>query len=282
MRRKLEFAAWRIPPGLFAGAALGVVIYCGAALAQQAGVPATAPVPAAADAVAPLPEQKQTMWELFVAGGPAMYALLVCSVLSIAIIIERLVSLRRSAVIPAGFAPGLLGVFRDPVEDRQQAIAWCKSRDSAISRVLVAGLNRLPRGPAAAEKAMEDAGANEALRLRRNIRMLYALGSVATLLGLIGTISGMIKAFQVASGGGMGKAELLAKGIYEAMVCTFGGLAVAVVCTAFYYFFLGRIERLVGDMNEALGEVGDRIAAAPTPRASASGLDDIEAVGVGR
>jgi len=110
--------------------------------------------------------------------------------------------------------------------------------------------------------------------------MLYALGSIATLLGLIGTISGMIKAFQVASGGGMGKAELLAKGIYEAMVCTFGGLAVAIVCTFAYYYFLGRIERLVGDMNEALGEIGDRISSAPTPRSSPSGLEDVEAVGV--
>ena len=270
------------PPGLFAAVAVGAVVYCGAALAQQVGAPASAPVAIDAAAAAPGAAETQTLWELFVAGGPAMYALLLCSVLSIAIIIERFVSLRRSVVIPPGFAPGLLGVFRDPVEDRQPAIAYCKSRDSAIARVVVAGLNRLPRGPVAAEKAMEDAGANEALRLRRNIRMLYALGSVSTLLGLIGTISGMIKAFQVASGGGMGKAELLAKGIYEAMVCTFGGLAVAVVCTAFYYYFLGRIERLVGDMNDSLGEVGDRVAAAPTPRQSASGLDEIDAVGVGR
>jgi len=261
MRGTLKFKPWRIPPGLFAAAAMGVVIYCGAALAQQAGVPATAPVVAGVDSAAPLPGQKQTLWELFVAGGPAMYALLVCSVISIAIIIERMVSLRRSVVIPAGFAPGLLGVFRDPVEDRQQAINYCKSRDSAISRVVVAGLNRLPRGPAAAEKAMEDAGANEALRLRRNIRMLYAIGSVSTLLGLIGTISGMIKAFQVASGGGMGKAELLAKGIYEAMVCTFGGLAVAVVCTAFYYYFLGRIERLVSEINDTVNTFADEAGA---------------------
>ena len=209
-------------------------------------------------------------------GGPVMYALLLSSVLAIAIVIERLVSLRRSSVVPAGFMPGLLGVFRDPVEDRQQALAYCKSRDSAIARVVAAGLTRLPRGPAAAEKVMEDAGANESLKLRRNIRMLYAIGSVATLLGLIGTISGMIKAFQVASGGGMGKAELLAKGIYEAMVCTFGGLAVAIVCTFFYYLLLTRIERLVGDMNDALAELGDRVAKAPTPKQSASGLEDVE------
>ena len=277
MKQLPRLNRWALPPGLFGAAALVAVVYCGGTLAQQAGVPATAP---SVDAAANTIPQKQTLWQLFLAGGPVMFALLFSSVIAIAIVIERLVSLRRSLVIPAGFTPGLLGVFKDPVEDRQQALTWCKSHDSAIARVVTAGLNRLPRGPAAAEKAMEDAGANEALRLRRNIRMLYAIGSVATLLGLIGTIAGMIKAFQVAAGGGMGKAELLAKGIYEAMVCTFGGLAVAIVCTAFYYWFLGRIERLVGDMNESLGEVGDRIAAAPTPRSSPSGLEDVEAVGV--
>jgi biopolymer transport protein ExbB len=270
---------WAPPPGLLAAAAVVAVVYCGRALAQQAIGATTAPAPT--DAAVTIP-QKQTLWELFLAGGPVMFTLLAASVIAIAIIFERLVSLRRSAVIPPGFTAGLLGVFKDPVEDRQQALAYCKQSDSALARVVAAGLGRLPRGPAAAEKAMEDAGANEALRLRRNIRMLYAIGSVATLLGLIGTIAGMIKAFQVAAGGGMGKAELLAKGIYEAMVCTFGGLAVAIVCTFAYYFFLGRIERLVGDMNEALAEVGDRMASAPTPRSSGSGLDEVEAVSVGR
>ena len=265
---------WHVPPAAFAAAALILIVFYGSSLAQQAGAPATAP--AAADALATAAAEKQTLWELFKAGGPVMYALLLSSVLAIAIIIERLVSLRSGPVVPAGFMPGLLGVYRDPVEDRQQALSYAKSNGSAIARVVTAGLNRLPRGPDAAEKAMEDAGANEALKLRRNIRMLYAIGSVATLLGLIGTISGMIKAFQIASGGGMGKAELLAKGIYEAMVCTFGGLAVAIVCTAFYYWFLARVEKLVSEMNDALGDFSDRIAAAPTPRQSASGLEDVE------
>jgi biopolymer transport protein ExbB len=278
MKKKRPLPGRHFPPGAFGAAALVVALYySGGSLAQQAGVPATAPI--ALDAV-PAAAQKQTLFELFLAGGPVMYALLLSSVLAIAIVIERAVSLRRSTVVPPGFTPGLLGVFRDPVEDRNPALQYCKSHDSSIARVVAAGLHRLPRGPAAAEKAMEDAGANEALKLRRNIRMLYAIGSVATLLGLIGTISGMIKAFQVASAGGMGKSELLAKGIYEAMVCTFGGLAVAIVCTAFYYLFLSRIERFVAEMNDALGEVGDRVAAAPTPKQSASGLEVVDVVGV--
>ena len=88
------------------------------------------------------------------------------------------------------------------------------------------------------------------------MRFLYSLGSVATLLGLIGTIAGMIKAFQVASVSGPGHADKLSEGIYEAMVNTFAGLAVAVVVTIFYYFFIGRIEKLVADMNDAVNDFG--------------------------
>lgn len=279
MRLRFSKPRFHLPPALLGAAAL-LIVFGATALAQQAA-PATAPVGADAT-VAGTQVREQTMWELFRAGGPFMYALLASSILAIAIIFERLVSLRRSNVIPTGFIPGLMGVFRDPLEDRQRAIDYCRGKDSSIARVVSAGLQRLPRGGEAAEKAMEDAGANEALKLRRNVRMLYAIGSVATLLGLIGTISGMIKAFQVASGGGMGKAELLAKGIYEAMVNTFGGLAVAIVCTAFYYFFLGKIERHVADMNDALGTVEDKIGSVQGPRASSSGLDEMEAVGVER
>jgi biopolymer transport protein ExbB len=276
--------AFQVPPALFAALAHAVV--CCDAAAQQGG-PASAPTTAATGLDPTLQAQTQiqerTLFELFRAGGPFMYALLACSVLSVAIIIERFISLRRAYVIPSGFMAGLRGVFRDAREDRVAALEYCRSNDSAIARVVASGIKRLPHGPAATEKAAEDAGANEALKLRRNIRMLYALGSIATLLGLIGTISGMIKAFQVAAGGGMGKAELLAKGIYEAMVNTFGGLAVAIVCTAFYYFFLGRIERLVVDLNEAFGEFGERYVTPPAASRSRSVPDEeMEPVGVGK
>ena len=271
----------RVPPALVGAVALGIV--CCVAIAQQPGAPATGPTTAESLA-AQSQIQERTLFELFKAGGSFMYALLACSVLSVAIIIERFISLRRGQVIPAGFMAGLRGVLRDPRDDRQAALEYCRAHDSAMARIVAAGVKRLPHGPAATEKAAEDAGANEALKLRRNIRMLYALGSIATLLGLIGTISGMIKAFQVAAGGGLGKAELLAKGIYEAMVNTFGGLAVAIVCTAFYYYFLGRIERLVSDMNDAFAEFGERyVAASSVPARSRSVTDDeMEPVSVGK
>jgi biopolymer transport protein ExbB len=204
-----------------------------------------------------------TVFQLFLKGGFFMYPLAACSIAAVALILDRLLALRRSQVVPASFLPGLRGVFPDRDADPQAALQYCREHDSPIARVAAAGIRRLPHGWAAAERAVEEAGANEALRLRKNMRFLYALGSVATLLGLIGTISGMIKAFQVAAVAGVGRVDQLSRGIYEAMTCTFAGLAVAIVVTIFYYFFAGRIERLVGEMNETLGHFADTYGYAP-------------------
>ena len=223
-----------------------------------------APVMAAEAAAPPAP----SIFQLFLKGGVVMYPLAACSVLAVTLSLDRLLVLRRSRVIPRGFTDGLKGAFRH--EDPEPALAYCRQHDSPIARVTAAGLRRWRHGWPAVEKAMEDAGATEAVRLRKNMRFLYALGSVATLLGLLGTISGMIKAFQVAAAAGVGRVDQLSRGIYEAMTCTFAGLVVAVMVTVAYYFFAGRIERLVADLNDELSRFADAhgfdAAAAVSPR----------------
>jgi len=236
--------------------ALGVVLVIRAAVLAQAVPPAeqsAAPAPAQ-DTSATLP--KLSPIDLFWKAGFFIWPLAACSVLSVALIIERFMALQRRRVIPAGFLPGLKKIYNDPKDDREQALRYCEDHDSPIARMIAAGIRRMPRGYAAAEKAIEDTGGNETLKLRQNMRFLYSLGSVATLLGLIGTIAGMIKAFQVASVMGPGHADKLSEGIYEAMVNTFAGLAVAIVVTIFYYYFIGRIEKLVSEMNDAVNDFG--------------------------
>jgi biopolymer transport protein ExbB len=223
-------------------------------MAWAQAVPATAPV----EGAAPAASSNIPVIDLFFKGGFFMYPLAACSILAVAIIFERFLSLRRGQVIPKNFIQGLRLVYRDVRADRQRALDYCRQKDSPIARMLAAGIKRMPRGFTAAEKAIEDAGANEALKLRRNMRFLYALGSVATLLGLIGTISGMIRAFQAAAVAGVGRVNELSTGIYEAMVNTFGGLAVAIVVTLFYYFFIGRIERLITELNDELTDFSDQ------------------------
>jgi|SRR5579859_6775510 len=221
----------------------------GNAATQAAGATATGGTDEA-----PLP--KLSPIDLFWKAGFFIWPLSLCSILSVAVIIERMIALRRVKVIPAGFLDGLKRVYADGREDREQALRYCEEHDAPLARMIAAGIRRMPRGVAAAEKAIEDTGANETLKLRQNMRFLYSLGSVATLLGLIGTIAGMIKAFQVASVMGPGHADRLSEGIYEAMVNTFAGLAIAIVVTIFYYFFVGRIEKLVSEMNDAVNEFG--------------------------
>jgi biopolymer transport protein ExbB len=232
-------------------------ILCGVAVAliSTTLLAANEPAPASSDSNSQV--EAKNILQLYRAGGFFMIPLTACSVLAVAIIIERFAALRRGAVIPPGFLNGLRRVAKDLREDREQALGYCRENDSPMARMLAAGIKRMPRGHDAAEKAIEDAGANEALKLRRNMRLLYAIGSVATLLGLIGTISGMIKAFQSAAASGTPDVNRLSTGIYEAMVNTFGGLAVAIVVTIFYYFFVGRIEKLISEMNDLLANFSD-------------------------
>ena len=257
----------RLPPaamGVFAVLAIGV-----AAMSQvkAAGAQPVGTQPAATQSTTPKPAEQPdpSLWELHKKGGYVMYALDLCSVIALAIIFERFFSLRRGRVIPTGFMAGLKAVYKDPLEDREKAINYCKANESAMARMVLAFVRRLPRGFASAEKALEDAGGNEALRLRANLRVFYAIGSVATLLGLIGTIAGMIKAFMqtAKAGDAENKVQLLSEGIYEAMVCTFGGLAVAILVTSFYYYFIGRIESLITQINDELTVFAEEYGLAP-------------------
>ena len=260
----------RLPP-----AAVGMVVVMAAAFAamgqvRDAAAPDTQPAaqvagPPAVPAADPPPSARPSVWELHQKGAPVIYALDACSVLALAILLERLFSLRRSRVIPRGFMAGLRQVYRDPHADRERAVEYCRANDSPMARMVAAFLKRLPRGFVAAEKALEDAGGNEALRLRANLRVFYAIGSVATLLGLLGTIAGMIRAFMATAEAGeaTNKVQLLSTGIYEAMVCTFGGLAVAILVTMFYYYFLGRIEKLVTEVNDELAVFADEYGLNP-------------------
>lgn len=218
------------------------------------------------------PAPSLSLLELFGKAGIFIWPLSACSVITVTIIIERFVALRRSRVLPPGFLAGLREVYQSHERDRERALMYCEKDDSPLARTIAAGIRRLPRGYLAAEKAIEDAGGNEAMKLRQNLRLLYSLGSVATLLGLIGTIWGMIKAFEVASVQGPGHVQALSEGIYLAMVNTFAGLAIAIIVTIFYYYFAGHIEKLIVEMNEAVNQFGRDVGfdASPAREAEAA------------
>jgi biopolymer transport protein ExbB len=187
---------------------------------------------------------------LLEAGGlQFMIPIGLCSLLGVTIIIERSISLRRRAIIPREFMPGLKEVFHHDGGDRMAGLDYCRADGSPISRVVAAAIRKLHKPQETVERAIEDAGGIEVLRLRRYLRLLYGVSAVAPMIGLLGTVWGMIKAFQVAAVAGLGKAGLLAEGIYIALVTTFAGLVVAIPVLMFYYYFQGKIDDVVHEMN---------------------------------
>ena len=202
----------------------------------------------------PSPEQasSESFLQLLLKGGWAIAPIGAASFLGLALIIERFIALRRSRILPRKFIKRLESLDRD----RDKALAVAKESDTSAARVALAGLLRIPAGLAAAERAMEETGAREVQRLRKNIRLLYGVSAVSPMLGLLGTVIGMIEAFRVASlSRGLGKPELLATGIYEALVCTMAGLMVCIPTLLAYYYFITRIETSVGDLNDTANTI---------------------------
>jgi biopolymer transport protein ExbB len=198
-----------------------------------------------------------------------------------------MVALRRKKLIPPGFMDGLTKVG---LSDRAAAIEYCRKSNTPVGRVIAVGIRKLPQGEEAVEQAIEDAGANEVGKLRKNLRALYSIATISPLLGLLGTVWGMIVSFQVASHKGLGKAELLAGGIYEALVTTLGGLMVAIPVLVFYYHFLSRIDRIVAEMNDVSEQFleqqvspvanGKKVGSPAVPVISAPVIAEVPGVGV--
>ncbi len=194
-----------------------------------------------------------SVWDFAVKGGILMIPIAACSLVAMALSAERLFSLRREKVIPPGFANEIKGALELTPGDTAKAISLCHARPSPIARVCEAALTRWDRPVADVEKYVTETGHREAMGLRKHVRGLSVIASVSPLLGLLGTIFGMIKAFQTVatSGEALGKTEMLAGGIYEAMITTAAGLIVAIPTLILYHFIGSKIERLVLEMDAA-------------------------------
>jgi len=221
--------------------------------------PAAEPAPAAPGQEAGRPDQAgeedepPTVWELLQAGGPLMYPIYFCSFLMVAFAIERAVSLRRSKVLPPAFVRTLRGLVTTRPIDSERILTFCQANPSPISRIFQTAIKRLHRPLPEIEKAIEDAGAKEVRGLRKYTRVLSGVASVAPLLGLLGTVLGMIGAFQEMGTGkilGSEAGGALAENIYEALVTTASGLSVAIPSLVLYLIFVSRIERLVAEMDD--------------------------------
>ncbi len=197
---------------------------------------------------------EETLISLLQKGGAVMIPLALCSVAALGIGVERLISLRRSAVVPEDFLPRLMNHLRDAKDGTASAVSYCEDSGTPAGRIFRAGLVHLERGDhVLVEKALEDAGGREVSKLKRSLRWLAIIATISPLLGLLGTVYGMIGAFQTATAVGMGKAEMLAQGIYEALVTTAAGLTIAIPVLLFYQYLASRIDARI-DAIDAMAD----------------------------
>ncbi len=199
------------------------------------------------------PAQVQNIMDFVQKGGIMMIPIGLCSLIAVSVIIERLISLRRKSIIPPSFLPGLRKVMVDKPGDTAAALGYCRQSTSAVATVLAAGIRKIDRRSAeAVEKSIEEAGERAVLKMRKYLRALAVIASVTPLMGLLGTIIGMIMAFQTVamSGEALGKTEMLAGGIYQAMITTAAGLSVAIPVLICYHWISAKIDRLVADIDQ--------------------------------
>ena len=192
----------------------------------------------------------QGFFEIVFSGGPVgvliMLVLLALSLTAAYLVFEHVMTLREKQLMPPELAEGvsrLLAEGRVP-----EAEQLCRSQPSFLSFVLLTGMAEIEGGWPAVEKALEDSTAEQSARLFRKIEYLSVIGNIAPMVGLLGTVTGMIFAFQrVASTEGAAGAGDLAEGIYQALVTTVGGLIIAIPSLGAFAVFRNRADQLVAE-----------------------------------
>ncbi|KAA5543607.1 MotA/TolQ/ExbB proton channel family protein [Roseiconus nitratireducens] len=200
-------------------------------------------------------------------GGWLMLPLAICSLIVFALSLERMIALRRGRVIPRPFVRRFTECVEDGVLSYEEATELCKEFDCPVSEVFRAALRRWGRPMLEIEQAVLDAGDRVSDGLRKYLRVFHAISNVAPLIGLLGTVIGMIQAFEVISDQqSLGRPEMLASGISTALMTTAGGLSVAIPAYLAYMYFSSKSDRYLGEIERLCQRVIDCI--------SAEGLED--------
>jgi len=191
------------------------------------------------------------MFELLQKGGPIMALIIICSVIALTIIIERLINLHRAKIDTQEFLDKIKAILRK--DNIMQALQLCDNTPGPIAHIIKAGVLKHDRSRSEIRESIDDAASHEVPRLEKNIKILATIAHIAPLLGLLGTVTGMVEAFQVLEQ----KATILnpinpsdlAGGIWEALLTTVAGLSIAIPAFIAYNYLVSRIEGFVLDME---------------------------------
>ena len=188
------------------------------------------------------------MFELIRAGGFLMWPILVCSVISLAIIAERFWSLRESKIAPVNLVANVWQWHKSDQLDAKRIQAL--RVNSPLGMILAAGLLNRKHSREIMKESIEEVGRLVAHSLERFLNTLGTISSITPLLGLLGTVIGMIKVFTVITSQGIGDPSVLSEGISEALLTTAAGLSVAIPSLMFYRYFRGKVDDLVVTMEQ--------------------------------
>lgn len=200
---------------------------------------------------------KMSLWQVFRMGGAVMWPILLCSVFALAITIEKFWFLHKISIDAQGFLRDILEKMKH--HDTKEALAICDNTNSPVANIIKAGILKYDRPKQRIIEAIEDASLYEIPKMQKNLSALATIAHIAPLLGILGTLTGMINCFQViqarASNFYPVSAGNLAGGIWEALLTTVAGLIVAIPTFVVYNYFTSRINHLILDMEKISTEL---------------------------
>ena len=214
----------------------------------------------AATTLASAPPRRNAL-EVLRDGGPMLVPIGACSFVLLIFVFERAICLRRGRVIPGPFVTRFIHQLQEQELDVAKALQLCDENRSPVAEVFAAAVKKWGRTSVEVEQAVLDSGERVANRLRRYLRLFHGIATISPLLGLLGTVLGMIRAFNaVATSDAMGRPELLAAGISQALLTTAAGLTVAIPAIVAHLYFVGRVDRLVIELDVFGQDVVNAIA----------------------
>jgi len=198
------------------------------------------------------------LFSIFLKGGIIMWPILLCSIIGLAVVIDRYIVIRKAKINVPAFMVRIRGFIKK--KDISGAVSYCMEEKSPIANVVRKGLKKYKLGHERVKDSIENAGSQEVSKLEKGLPILASVSGIAPLLGFLGTVTGMISAFmRIEDLQGSANPSDLAGGIWEALITTAFGLIVGIPALALYNYFVSAVKKLVGEIEMVANDVVDTV-----------------------
>ena len=198
------------------------------------------------------------LFSIFLKGGLLMWPILLCSIIGLAVIIDRYIVIRKARINVPAFMVRIRGFIKK--KDISGAVSHCMEEKSPVANVVRKGLKKYKLGHERVKESIENAGNQEVGKLEKGLPILATIAGIAPLLGFLGTVTGMISAFmRIEDLQGSANPSDLAGGIWEALITTAFGLIVGIPALAFFNYFVSAVKKLVGEIEMVANDVVDAV-----------------------